>query len=133
MSQALLHSPLQLQMMPMRVPASDPGFLAILPESAEAPVAAGRNLLVHPGRPSTMMVKLQNLSNAPLELRLEITGMVPEEWCRIQLEQERMEGGDRQTAILEFRVPANFFDDPMFMPNNHVLVLDYVGHLNVYG
>lgn len=117
----------------MRLPQADPSSLAIPSGLADALIPDNqKNLLLVPGEPSEMLVKLENGGDRTLELELVLTGNFPQEWCRLGTEGHQLLPGERQEAWLYFQIPADFFEAPQALHSGEVLKLDYYGRLEVY-
>ena len=70
------------------------------------------SLLVYPGIPSEILVKLTNDSNRPLKWKLEVEGEFPPNCCDwYQEKDEIIEPEQRITKIISFRFPTNFFEN----------------------
>lgn len=133
MTQAFSSELLIVNLIPQRVPEAEPDTLAIQSRGAEFS-AENQSLLVVPGEPSEMLVKLENLGTRPLEMSLELTGDFPLDWCRIGgTEGNILSPGERREAVLYFQIPAAFFESPSAVGVSQVLKLDYGGRLAVYG
>ncbi len=69
MTQVFSSQTLIVDLIPLRLPEADPDTLSI--QSVRADVAIeNQSLLLVPGEPSEMLVKLENLGTRPLELTL---------------------------------------------------------------
>lgn len=85
----------------------------------------GLRLVVHPGEPGEMLVRLQNVGNRLVRLRLELEGSFPESWCRVAMEGQDIAPRREMEALLYFLIPANFFEDGSLVGVGESLVLDY--------
>ena len=133
MTQASSSQPLLLNLLPMRLPEADPSLLPIPSAASDAlKTDSTKNLLLVPGEPSEMLVKLENAGNRTLELELLLTGNFPNEWYRLGTEGDQLLPGERQEALLYFQIPADFFEAPQTLHSSEVLKLDYYGRLDVY-
>lgn len=133
MTQASSSQFLLLTLLPMRLPEADPSLLPIPFGKADALKPDGKNLLLLPGEPSEMLIKLENRGTRTLELNLELTGNFPLEWCRLGTEGHQLLPGERQEAVLYFQIPANFFEAPLALHPGEILKLDYHARLDVFG
>jgi phage tail-like protein len=99
-----------IQLTPMRIPEAMP--MAGFSFATETIELEGLGLLVHPGEPSEMMVQIHNLERVPLQVRLQVEGNFPPEWCQIGgMEGNEIAPGEGIDAVLYFRLPATFFED----------------------
>lgn len=132
MTQAFSSQPLIVDLIPLRLPEADPDTLSI--QSVRADVAVeNQSLLLVPGEPSEMLVKLENLGTRPLELTLELAGDFPPEWGRTRTEGNLLAPGERMDAVLYFQIPAGFFEAPNALSPGQVLKLNYQARLTVSG
>lgn len=133
MTQAFSSELLIVDLIPLRLPEADPDTLPIESRGAEF-ASENQSLLLIPGEPSEMLVKLENLGTRPLELSLELTGDFPLDWCRIGgIEGNILSPGERLEAVLYFQISATFFESPSTLSVGQVLKLDYGGRLAVCG
>lgn len=133
MTQAFSRELLTVDLIPLRLPEADPDTRPIQSRAAEF-TAENQSLLIVPGEPSEMRVKLENLGTGPLEFSLELTGDFPLDWCRIEgVEGNVLEPGARQEGVLSFQITTSFFESPAALYAGQVLKLDYGGRLAVYG
>lgn len=132
MTQLLSNSLLIVNLIPMRLPEADPDTLPIQSMGADAAVE-GESLLLVPGEPSKMLVKLENLGTSTLELNLELTGNFPLEWYHIGTEGNVLSPGEQMEIVLYFQIPADFFESTYALTQGQNLKLDYQGSFAVYG
>ncbi len=92
MSQAGSRQILQLKLIPMQIPeagavtgigAERANLLGTKSIGENLDLVTGVRLVIRPGEPSEMLVLLENLGNRMVQLRLEIEGNFPPEWCRL--------------------------------------------------
>ncbi|BBD70127.1 hypothetical protein NIES4072_64920 [Nostoc commune NIES-4072] len=140
MSQARSGSSLHLQLTPMQIPET-----AISSGSGGAmqmrrfPAASGlqqhtpitNSLVLYPGEPSEMVVKMKNSGKPLQELHLESQGNFPAFWCRTHLEGQTIDHDKEIYALLYFRVPENFFEENESLAADQSLVIDYHCRLDV--
>ncbi|WP_375502497.1 phage tail protein [uncultured Nostoc sp.] len=148
MSQARSSSSLYLQLTPMQIPetAISAGIggaellrrvgAASLQENRKASLLpehtpASNSLVLYPGEPSEMVVKIKNLGTRLLELHLESQGNFPAFWCRTHMEGQIIAPGQEIYALLYFRVPENFFESDRSLAADESLVLDYRSRIDV--
>ena len=121
-------SPLFFDVIPMRLPDTDPEYLL------EDPLAPqGIPLMLIPGEPSQLMVKLGNPGDRDLTVALEFHGNVPLSWHRLEHESMTLEPGITRDITLEFEVPDNFFEAFTAIRNQQSLRINYNGRLHVSG
>ncbi|MCT7948226.1 phage tail protein [Ancylothrix sp. C2] len=138
MTQARDVLPLRLQLTPMQLPETTPvavgkssGSSAFSALATAQENVAGCNLLVRPGEPSEIIVKIENLSNRYLELNALVEGDFPSPWCRLRLEGSQIAPGAKMEAVLYFQIPANFFEFDESLQPQKSLQLDYQGMIYV--
>jgi phage tail-like protein len=121
-----------VEVIPMRLPEAEPDTLST--QSLWSDVdQENQSLLLVPGEPSEMLVKLENLATHPLELTLELSGDFPPGWCRIGMEGTVLSPTETMEALLYFQIPANFFEAPNALGPGQVLKLNYQGRLAISG
>lgn len=101
-----------IELTPMKIPEAVPSKNpALTPGGIATESVAGKELLVHPGEPSEMVVQVKNLVQHSLDLSLKVEGDFPAEWCQIGTEGREIAPGAQMDAVLYFSVPATFFED----------------------
>lgn len=146
MTQARDTLPLRLQLVPMQVPEAPTEPVGRWHEALEiaegvrSPVVNGRNILppprnrcdlvLHPGEPSEILVKLENIGDRTLAVNAAVTGNFPPEWCQLGTEGHELPAGGKMEAVLYFNVPPNFFESPEIISANPAR-LDFQGRLSV--
>lgn len=93
------------------------------------PGTRGCTLLLHPGEPSEILVKLENLGNRPLRLNIGVEGNFPAAWCRLGTEGHELAPGAKMEAVLYFQIPLEFFERDELIGRGQSLVLDYQGQI----
>jgi phage tail-like protein len=133
MTQALSHSPLHLQLTPMRVPEAVPAEAMVRSGLATASAPAGLQLLLRPGEPSEMIVQLRNTGNHTIRCHLQPEGNFPAAWCRVGgMESQEIAPGRQLDAVLLFQIPTDFFENQQTIHPEQPLLLDYECRLLVY-
>lgn len=127
MTIARTHS-LLLDVIPMRLPDTDPELLLNDPLAPE-----GIPLMLIPGEPSALIVKLGNPSNHTLTLDLEFRGNLPTSWYRFEKETTELAPGVIEEITLEFCATEDFFEAPTALSQEQRLRINYSGRLQVYG
>ena len=117
-------SPLYLDVIPMRLPNADPELLLNDPLAPE-----GIPLMLIPGEPSQLMVKLGNPGEQPLNVTLEFRGNFPQAWYSCQTENPQIAPGTTQDVILEFQAPDDFFEAFLALRENSSLRINYSGRI----
>lgn len=100
----------KIDLTPMQIPEALPG-VALAFTGAERLDVAEHSLVLHPGQPSEMIVLVKNLTVHPLRLEFQAEGSFPSQWCRIGTEGNEIAPGEQMQAVLDFQVPATFFED----------------------
>jgi phage tail-like protein len=142
MTQARDLLPLRLELMPTTSAAiaAQPTGRAIAPFQDHSPLQNNLvratpkppcQLVVHPGAPAELLVRIQNLSQSRLEIALDLDGDFPSHWCRIGIEGQEIPPQARREAVLYFQLPDNFFETDSPFPNDRCLSLDYRGHIYI--
>ena len=132
MTQAYITQPLILDLIPLRLPEAESAMLPIQSERANID-PENQSLLLIPGEPSEMLVRLANLSSRPLQINFELSGDFPSQWCQIGTEGNILAPAERMEAVLYFQIPIDFFEAQQAIRIGQVLKLDYSARLNVYG
>ena len=132
MTQAYSPELLILDLVPLRLPEADPDTLAIAGGGGNG-AEENQSLLLVPGEPSDLLVKLENLGTRALELAVELGGDFPQNWCSIRTEGNFLAPGEKMEAVLRFQIPADFFENPSAIAPGQVLKLDYQTLVAVYG
>ncbi|MBP0018060.1 MAG: phage tail protein [Cyanobacteria bacterium SBLK] len=88
-------------------------------------------LVIYPGEPCELLVKLENLGAYPLVLDFEIEGDFPRNWYRVGGEGNDLPVGGKMEIVLYFQIDGNFLED--ITPGNRgkPLTLDYRGQIQV--
>ncbi|WP_017303534.1 phage tail protein [Spirulina subsalsa] len=122
---------LDLQLIPMQLIPATP----VEETSGEAELimtaSSVKNLVVHPGEPTEMVIQLENRGTRNFRWNAQIQGNFPPEWCEIINNNALLRPGERVNAALLFQVPADFFEQE-FLPRIP-LRLDYDARINIYG
>lgn len=91
------------------------------------------NLVLHPGEPSEILIKLDNSGQTPLHLQTNIDGNFPSQWCQLQSDnneddEDLLPGATRQ-VVLHFYIPQNILEED----DNHGAPprLDFSGRLMI--
>lgn len=129
----------QMQLIPMQLPKGvvngigSETSISLVGDSFGGDVGgAGLRLVIYPGEPSEMLVRLENISNRLVQLRLEIEGSFPQEWCRIAGEGQDIAPHREMEVLLYFLIPTTFFEDAEILHPGQTLILDYRCRLFVY-
>jgi len=113
-SQAL---PLSVQLVSMRSP-----------EAQITQAGAGCSLLICPGEPSEILVKLTNSSNRAKQIELRLEGSFPRSWCRIGMEGNLLPPHSQMEAVLYFQIEPDFFENSAVLHQS----IDHTAQLLVY-
>ena len=148
MTQARDLLPLRLQLTPMQLPETNPqavvkatggneartpsGLLPVAGSLGTAAAVRGCKLVLHPGEPSEILVQLENLSNQPLHLNIQLEGDFPSEWCRLGMEGHELPPRGQMEAVLYFQIPADFFEEQDALRPGQSLRVDYQGRIYVH-
>ncbi|MCW6037850.1 hypothetical protein K4A83_16445 [Spirulina subsalsa FACHB-351] len=122
---------LDLQLIPMQLIPATP--VEETRGEAELIMTASsvKNLVVHPGEPTEMVIQLENRGTRNFRWNAQIQSNFPPEWCEIINNNTLLRPGERVSAALLFQVPENFFEQD-FLPRIP-LRLDYDARINIYG
>ena len=117
MAQARSGQLFSLQLTPMQipegVPASELTFATSNLQASNALEAqVNLRLVIHPGEPSEMVVRIHNLSPQRLRLTLQTEGDFPENWCQIGTEGSDLLPGQAMDAVLYFAIAPDWFEQP---------------------
>jgi len=126
MTQAITPTLLSAQFSSMVPPETIDSAPTALRGSSQEQIAQ-HALLLLPGEPSQILVRLENPSDRPLLWQLNASGDYPANWCRWQ-QAEPQEIAPRQTLefTLSFKLPDEFFEQQTaVIPNRPRLKLDY--------
>lgn len=125
---------MRLQLTPMQLPQAVPtsGLAMTVNLATNSSTATSSDLLLHPGEPSEMFVHLENQGTRILQLRMQLEGDIPWNWCRINIDGNELAPGQKIDARLQFEVPANFFEEMGGNNSPGSLALDYPGRINIY-
>lgn len=111
-----------LQIMPVQLPTA---ALTTHPAQDLTAVAGAESnpaaLVLYPGEPSEILVRVENKSTRPLHFKPIVDGDFPlvdgdsppeEKWCRVGTEGQVIPPEGTQEAVFYFQVPPTFFEDP---------------------
>ena len=134
MTQTYSNQTLWLQLTPMQLPEATPAAAGELKDIRDVELsAAGMSLILYPGEPSEMLVQMENRGSHILHLDLHVEGNFPAEWCHLGgMEGSELAPRQRMEAVLRFRIPPNFFEDPAALDSTESLILNYQSSLYVY-
>ncbi|PZO37085.1 MAG: phage tail protein [Pseudanabaena frigida] len=90
-------------------------------------------LVVNPGEPSEIVVKLKNSSNRSLLTNLRVEGDFPTQWLQIGMEGNELPPQAEMEAVLYFQIPTDFFENQEAIVQGSPLTINYQGQLQVYG
>ncbi|MCF4969150.1 phage tail protein [Nostoc sp. CMAA1605] len=136
---------LSLQLTPMQQPdALQPSTAAASQNTSLVPFnlatntnLSGCDVVVYPREPSEILLQLENLGDRSLNLRVQIEGNFPSEWCSIHTEPDRQgpfvfDPKAQMSVVLCFNVPEDFFEKQAAITLNHPLMLDFHCRIHVY-
>lgn len=136
MTQSQSPPAISLQLTPMQMPEALPDYLgtqqAALAGIGAIAVAPSRSLLLRPGEASEIVVQIHNLDKRSLQLRLQVEGDFPKDWCQVHTEGAEVRPSQQMEAVLRFQVPSHFFEAPDALGPQERLTLNYRGQLAVY-
>ncbi|MDX2097709.1 MAG: phage tail protein [Leptolyngbyaceae cyanobacterium bins.59] len=116
MTQTRADQLLRLQFFPSRISE------AVMPVDLDT---GGQNLVLHPGESAQFVVQMQNLGEQPLAIDLRLEGECPLAWYDIGMEGRELAPGQRMEAVIQFRVPADFFENPQVLRQGEQLTLNF--------
>ncbi|HEY9735278.1 MAG TPA: phage tail protein, partial [Trichocoleus sp.] len=124
-----------LDLVPMRLADVSLAYGAALSPASDdiastAPEAV--NLLLHPGEPDELLLRLRNQTDHPLRFVVRVTGSFPEAWCLSDLEPYEVPAGGRRDVAIAFQAPADFFETLTEALPAASRPLNYSGRLDVY-
>ena len=100
---------------------------------SDTPILNTCKLLINPGEPSEIIVKIKNTNARSLIVNLRIEGDFPESWYRIGMEGDRIPAYGEMEAVLYFQVPIDFFENPEAIARDQALTINYQGQIHIYG
>lgn len=142
MTQARDRLPLRLSLTQLQLPQPVPQPARVGAPTQTAP--AGRQLgavqaaqlpesnlpehrwTLHPGEPSEILLRLENISAQFMELAVAADGNFPANWCALATEGSGLAAGDRMEVLLYFRTEADCCEG-----DGAILPLDYTGQVRV--
>ncbi|OLP20173.1 phage tail protein [Leptolyngbya sp. 'hensonii'] len=117
MTQARSNQILRLQFLPTQVAESHP--------LASSSGGGDLSMVLHPGESSELIVRLNNQGSESLAIDLRLEGSLPSDWYHIGLEGLDLPVGQGMDAVIYFRIPADYFEQPGALKPDTVLTLDY--------
>lgn len=98
---------------------------------------AGCDVVIYPREPSEILLQLENLGDRSLDLKVQIEGNFPLEWCSIHKEPDKQgpyafDPRAQMNVVLCFHIPEDFFEQKMAVTSDHPLVLDFHSRIHVY-
>lgn len=139
MNQLRDFSPLPIQLIPMEL--SDTVPQAVGKNVARSPLAglgtetdesSDSQILVYPGEPTEILLKLENPSNRRLRLNVQIEADFPSQWYRLGMEGYELPPKSQIEAVLYFQIPGDYFESREALGVAESLRLDYRGRIYVY-
>ena len=88
-------------------------------------------LVLYPGEPCELLVKLENLGSYPLVLDVEVEGNFPRSWYRMGGEGNELPVGSKMEIVLYFQLDGDFFENITPQNRGKSLTLDYRGQIQV--
>lgn len=128
--------PIRMQLTAMKMPEGRHQAIAAshdqrspihLTAPTEATAPQDCTLVIYPGEPSELLVRLENLTADPLRVDLDVTGNFPAQWCQVGGEGNEIPPAGRMEVVLYFQVDADFFESPLGRLPKTPLQLDYAG------
>ena len=127
---------LSLSLTPLRLPdvsLADGTALSAASDQMSVFGPEAASLLLIPGEPSELLVRLENQTDQPLQLTLHIQGGIPQEWRLTALESHEFPPQTQQEWVIAFQAPADFFETLTAAAPGERRPLNYSGRLDVYG
>ena len=135
MVQSTSPAAISLDVAPMRPPnitlAYGEEFSAATDDMA-ASAPEETSLLLIPGETSELLLRLENQTDQPLQLRVNISGGIPLEWILTPLDTYEAPPQTRQEIAIAFQAPADFFEALTTEAPGFRRPLNYSGRLDVY-
>jgi phage tail-like protein len=133
MTQASTYENLCVSLTPMRIPESLPASEINFSVEAQTTMAlSSPHLLVCPGETSELVVHLESRAVRPLLVELAIEGNIPIDWYRIGTEGRQLEPRHKMEAVVNFRVPVDFFEAEEALGAGESLEINYQVRLTVH-
>jgi phage tail-like protein len=120
---------LAIQITPSELAYSPSNQLALM--DSEDRVGSESRLLLRPGELNQVFIQLANRSKNTLTVRLEfqVSGYFPTDWFRIQPEEQQLEPGVQVDASIDFQLPENFLEEPIWLGKTPSAELEYQASL----
>jgi phage tail-like protein len=120
---------LAIQITPTEMAFSQSAELALM--DSEERVGSESRLLLRPGELNQVFIQLANNSTNTLTVRLEfqVEGYFSADWFRIQPEEQHLEPGAQSDASIDFQLPENFLEEPIWLGKNPSSELEYQASL----
>lgn len=133
MTQAGSRPTLAVQLISMQSPEAANSAASALSGSGTHERAAN-DLLLHPGEPGEMLVKLENSGDRSVRWQMVVQGDFPSDWCDWHQEQPKeLAPNQKEDITLRFRVPDTFFEDRWSLSRDRPrLQVDYQSQIYVY-
>ena len=129
MTQAISTTTLQVQMTSMA--PLEKGEAVVL-NGQETTQIAPNSLLLYPGEPGEILVRVENLSDQTLQWRLNLAGDVPNEWHPEEQPVRDLSPQSKADIPLTFTTPLDFFENQTALaPGNAQLQLNYQCEIEV--
>ncbi|MTJ08127.1 phage tail protein [Anabaena sp. UHCC 0204] len=134
---------LNLQLIPMRISeaALEPINIDASPQVGGATIATAlsgteghriKQLVLYPGEPSEMLIKLENLGQKYIYFQeINIETNLPADWYTLQVENHQIAPGNKMEAALVGHIPKDFFESQISWQIDKSLKLDYFGRINI--
>ena len=124
-----------LNLAPMRLPTASLAYgeeFSAATDDLAASAPEENSLLLIPGEPSELLLRLENLTDQPLQLRLTISGGIPLEWIQTPLDAYEAPPQTRREIAIAFQVPVDFFETLTAEAPGARRPLNYSGRLDVH-
>ncbi|KAM3112953.1 phage tail protein [Phormidesmis sp. 146-33] len=128
MTQAISKTILQVQMTSM-APLEKVEAVAILGQ--ETTQIATNSLLLHPGEPGEIVVRVENPGDRVLQWRLNLGGEVPSEWHSEEQPLRELAPQAKEDVSLVFTAPLDFFEHQTALEQGTQLQLTYQCEIEV--
>lgn len=128
MTQAISKTTLTVQMTSM---APLEKVETVLLNGQETAQIAANSLLLYPGEPGEIAVRVENLSDRTVQWRLNLGGDVPFEWHSEEQPLRELAAQTKQDASLMFTAPLDFFERHNALEHGTRLQLNYQCEIEV--
>ncbi|MEM6254117.1 MAG: phage tail protein [Cyanobacteria bacterium P01_D01_bin.156] len=128
-------SPVALDVVPMQLPDMNLAYgteLSAATDDLAATQPEDASLVLYPGEPTELMLRLRNESERPLRFVVHFNSIFPDDWQLTPLEDYELLPAARQQVTLVFQAPTDFFETLTDVTPGERRPLNYSGRLDIY-